>query len=527
MVQKKLLLYLFLFYASLYSFFSIGHYGGDGYEEYLTAESIVLDGNTRLYDRPHDPDQLKDFRSEVGIEGRGGGIYSARSCLGVAIPLSLFYAFGHILASFFNNVPHDFITMLFASFYNPFTSAFAVLFIFIISNHLGFKQVTSLILSMIYGLATMAPVYTRTGFAEPTLALFLLVSVYWVLRYSENLNKRFLVYSALILSYCVLTKPIAFLFFPCLLLYILWRSFEETQSLFERFKPAAIFAAVFIFSNIFVFAYNYHIYGGVFNFGGFNSISITARVAQSTHFLKGVYYYLLSPGKSLILFNLPIVLSFIGLTKVPKERRKETVLFLLIFIVNLLFFVKSFRRGSLYSWGPRYLLLSLPFLVLLIGNYYEGYKNFIGRLCLWILTVAGFLIMLPCMFINQSKFYLFVVEELKLDEYLINFVPDLSPIKGAWWMFISRIMQNLTGTGIPFDFAPDYWLIKPTSAFMEKYNYLDLWFLEVMRQSPSFAPAVFAVLACLVFLSAVSVYKVYRLSMAGDIKPCNEVKPTC
>ena len=521
MVQKRLLLYLFLFFASIYSFFSIGHYGGDGYEEYLTAESIVLDGNTRLYDRPHDPDQLKDFRSEVGIKGRGGDIYSARSCLGVAFPLSVLYAFGHVVAMFFRNVPHDFVTMLVASFYNPFITAFTVLLIFIISIHLGFKQVTSLILSMIYGLSTMAPVYTRTGFAEPTLALTLLISVYWVIRYSKDLEKRFLIYSALFLSYCVLTKAVAFLFFPCLLVYIFWCIYAKKQNLFDRFVPIAIFAIVFMFSNIFVFAYNYFIYESILSFGRDNPITISTRVAQSTHFLKGAYYYLVSPGKSVILFNLPIVLAFIGLVKVPKERRKETVLFLLIFIINILFFIKLFRRGSLYSWGPRYLLLSLPFLVLLIGNYHEGYRNLTGRLFLWLLSVAGFLIMLPCMFINQSRFYLFIVEKLRLDEYLINFIPDLSPIKGAWWMFVSRIMQNLTGKDIQFVFAPDYWLVKPTSACMGKYNYFDLWFLEVMKQSPQFAPAVFAVLACLVLLSAVSVYKVCRFSMAENIKPCN------
>jgi len=504
------LLYLFLFFTSLYSFFSIGHYGGDGYEEYLTAESIVLDRNFQFHDRPHDPDQL-NYKSGVGIEGRNGGTYSARSCLGVAFPLSFFYALGHIVASFLKNIPHDFITILFASFYNPFISAFTVLFVFAISGHLGFKPVTSLMLSLIYGLSTMAPVYTRTGFAEPTLVLFLLISVYWIIRYSKNLEERCLVYSALALAYCVLIKAIGFIFFPCLLVYIFWCIYAKKQNLFDRLKPVAIFAIVFIFGNAIVLAYNYFVYGSILSFGKANPIDISARAAQSTHFIKGAYYYLISPGKGVILFNLPIILSFIGLVKVPKERRKEVVLLLLIFIVNLLFFVKCFSRGSLFSWGPRYLLPSIPFLVLLIGYYYEGYKGFMGRFYVWLLSAVGFFVMLPCMFINQSKFYLFVVEELNLDEYLISFIPDLSPIMGAWWMLVTRIIQNLTGKGIPFNFAPDYWLVKPVSAFMGEYNYIDLWFVKVMEASPSFAPAVYAVLTCLALLSVVSIYKVYVL----------------
>jgi len=162
--------------------------------------------------------------------------------------------------------------------------------------------------------------------------------------------------------------------------------------------------------------------------------------------------------------------------------------------------------------------------VLLIGNYYEGYRNLTGRLFLWLLSAAGFLIMLPCMFINQSKFYLFIVEKLRLDEYLINFIPDLSPIKGAWWMFVSRIMQNLTGKDIQFVFAPDYWLVKPTSAFMDEYNYLDLWYLEVMRQSPHFAQFVYTVLACLALLSIVSFCKVCVLVNSKENQHAEEFK---
>jgi hypothetical protein len=82
---------------------------------------------------------------------------------------------------------------------------------------------------------------------------------------------------------------------------------------------------------------------------------------------------------------------------------------------------------------------------------------------------------------------------------------------GAWWMLVTRIIQNLTGKGIPFNFAPDNWLVKPVSAFMGEYNYIDLWFVKVMEASPSFAPAVYAVLTCLALLSVVSIYKVYVL----------------
>mgnify|MGYP001575716954 CR=1 FL=1 len=84
------------FFILLYSLFSIGHFGGDGYGDYLTAESIVLDGNLSLYDRPGDVDQI-NYLDGLGTEGRDGKIYSSRSGLGLPLILSFFFFSLHYL----------------------------------------------------------------------------------------------------------------------------------------------------------------------------------------------------------------------------------------------------------------------------------------------------------------------------------------------------------------------------------------------------------------------------------------------
>ncbi|MEW6407141.1 MAG: phospholipid carrier-dependent glycosyltransferase [Patescibacteria group bacterium] len=477
---KSCALLILLFFMSFYSLFGIGHFGGDGYQDYLTAESIVLDHNLSLNDRPEDIDELQYIKS-FGIKGTDNKVYSSRTGLGVPIILVIFYFFGHVASFLFKDLPHDFITMFFVSFANPVICALCCFFVFVIAKKLKFSLQISAILAFIYGLSTMLPVYARTAFNEPAIGLFLLISIYFILDYKSSLNVRCLILSGLAMAYSFFIKPSSLIFLVALLPYIMWISFDLKINSLNKIKHFFFYVVSLLVPVILICIYNQIIYGDYLKFGGQEAFKLGKRIMGSTHLLKGFYYYMFSTGKSFILFNIPIVLAFIGAYKAWQERKKETVLFLLIFFVNLLFFVKFFRRGSLFSWGPRYLLPSLPFLIFFIGDYCQNYRKLISKVALFVLSVIGFLIMLPCLFINQSKFYFFIIEKLRLDEYMINFIPDLSPILGAWNMLISRIYLNLKGIDIPFIYNPDYRLVNPISASMLDYNNFDFWFLKIIK----------------------------------------------
>jgi len=507
--KNRLGLYILLFFASFYCVFSIGHFGGDGYEDYLTAESIVLDGNLALFDRPGDVDELQ-YKTDVGIKGADGRVYSARGSLGVPVLLAPFYALGHFASSAFPQVPHDFVTMVCVSFYNPLVSALGVFLLFLVASRMGFDRSVSLAVTFMYGLSTMVPVYARTGFAEPTLVLFLLLSVYFLLRYQARLTPVDLIASAVMASLCVFVKAAGLIFIPCIFLYASWVVLERKESPGRKIFFIAVFSAIIIFGAAVMMLLNHSIYGKYLSSGGYNMAGGAKRILQSAHFLKGIYYYLFSTGKGFFLYNLPVFLALLAVGRVMKERRKEGMLFLLIFIVNVVFYAKSFRRGSLFSWGPRYLLPSVPFMVLLAGYCVDRCKGVISKVFISLIAFTGFLIMLPCMFVNQSKFYFFVVEKLGLNEYMINFVPDLSPIKGAWSMFISRITQGAGGGASSFVYAPDWRLVKPIKVFMNGYDHVDIWFMKVAKTAPDFSGLVYGVMACIALVSVLSIYKTLR-----------------
>jgi len=506
-MNGKTALYIFLFFAAVYGIFSIGHYGGDGYQDYLTAESIVLDGNLSLYDRPQDKDEL-EYIKDVGTEGRGGRTYSSRGVLGMPMLLAPFYLAGHLISTLVKSAPHDYVTMLAVSFANPVICALICMMVFLISEKLEFDIRTSTVLALITGLCTMLPVYARAGFPGPAVVLLLLLSVNAMVGYRSLFAIRHVFFSALFLSLMVLCKAYSVIFIPCFLIYIIWVLASSSLPAHTRAGHVTVFMAVCGVFLALLLLTNRYIYGGALTFGGVNAAAIGKRILGAPHVLKGFYYYLLSTGKGFFIYNIPVILSFFALDRALMKRKKITALFLLIFAVNLLFYVKSFRRGSLFCWGPRYLLPSAPLLVILLGYYLEKYRNALSKTALWAASIAGFLMMLPCMLVNQSKFYFFVVEKLKLEEYMINFIPDLSPIKGAWWMLISKVGQATGAWTWEFVYDPDYKLVAPVSAVMDGYNYFDIWFLKVMEVAPGYGPAVSVILAAMALVAAFSLYKI-------------------
>ena len=62
---------------------------------------------------------------------------------------------------------------------------------------------------------------------------------------------------------------------------------------------------------------------------------------------------------------------------------------------------------------------------------------------------------LPAVLVHYSSYINFVVESLKMPEYAINYIPDLTPIKGAWAILVSVVKTCVTGQGGSFVFNPD------------------------------------------------------------------------
>ena len=117
--------------------------------------------------------------------------------------------------------------------------------------------------------------------------------------------------------------------------------------------PLAAFAALVLWHNAVRF-------GSVFN-SGYSDEGFT------TPFYVGLYGLLFSTGKSVFLFSPIVLLGIPGLVWLWRRHRAEALLAGGVALITLVYYAPWWAWYGGWSWGPRFLVPALPFLVLPIG----------------------------------------------------------------------------------------------------------------------------------------------------------------
>ncbi|MGB3112150.1 MAG: hypothetical protein WBB84_04125, partial [Candidatus Omnitrophota bacterium] len=87
-----------------------------------------------------------------------------------------------------------------------------------------------------------------------------------------------------------------------------------------------------------------------------------------------------------------------------------------------------------------------------------------------------------------------------------NFMPELSPIKGTWYLFISLVRRSLGGAPLDFSYNPDLWFFQTVSAPLKGYDAADIWFMNVVGVEPSLAVPVQAAIISLIAIMIISLF---------------------
>ncbi len=232
-------LYIFLFFLSAFLLISNGRFGGDGLENYLTAESIVLDRDFSIHDRPFEvPEMRHEIRGHVTSDGK---IYSNYG-LGMAFILVPFYFVGHLFAKFFTAVPHDYITQFFVSLANPVILALLSLILFVFLQKLGYSARTSFLTVSVYSFCTMNVIYARSGFSEPTVACLIALAALCIFLYSQKASPLLLIAAGTCVGYAVFIKKNSLMLLPAFMFYVFYIASEGRKK--NIFQISAISACL-------------------------------------------------------------------------------------------------------------------------------------------------------------------------------------------------------------------------------------------------------------------------------------------
>jgi len=219
--------------------------------------------------------------------------------------------------------------------------------------------------------------------------------------------------------------------------------------------------------------------------------------AFSTPFFKGFLGLLFSPGKGFFIYTPLALLGVWGFYFFAQHNRPLFYLSLALLGSYILFYSKLRFWAGDWAWGPRYLVVLIPYFIWPIGYLLEQVKKVWIKPLFLSLCVLGILIQLPFLLTSiSSLYYTYTVKEkIHPDFHLTPLVseiyskPRLSPIFLSWktvFTLSSRI-KTYQYEPLPSDFfeklakvmreSSDPQDYKPFVKQAPVYNLFDVWWL--------------------------------------------------
>jgi len=459
---------LFLVCLGFYLLTTSGHfYAADEETVYRVTESLV---ERHTFAVP-------DTWGIIGTQRDADGALYAQYTPGQSLAALPLYLLGKLLARPFPAYQEGFITRFCVSLLNAFVTAATVAFLYRLARLLRYGGAAALALALIYAVASGAWPHGRTFFAEPLTALLLLLSFAliesWVVsresregvtvddrrsasdtaayntpssiagtRPSSPLTTHdprptTLVLSGLAALGAVVVKPQGAIALPILGLFLVGRVWasgagDGRARLWRTLRAAAAWGLGLALVALPFALYNTAIYGGPLNTGyGAGSPDVFG-----TPFLTGLYGLTLSSGKGLLWYTPPIVLALAGWWGFFRRRRATALACLGLLLVHLGFYSRVDYWHGDGSWGPRYLAIVLPFLLLPALSILEGLRaRPIRRTLVGAIVALGIATQLLGVLVNFDWYV------LRSDEGARHLVPAASPILAHARIMAGRIVE--------------------------------------------------------------------------------------
>ena len=307
-----------------------------------------------------------------GFFGRDGHVYSKKG-----LALSLAQAPLYWLALYLPGIG----MLQTVSLLNSFITAATALLIFMVGQRLGFSNLTAAIVSLIFGLATIAFVYAKYLFSEPLAGFLLLLAAYMLFVYRQEGGLRHVAIAGLAAGFAVLTRANNLFLLPVFGFYLLWIVVEETKKrppsggrrgeevsssasspprlYAPSLLPFVIFGLTIAFTGAILMAYNALRSGNPFQTG----YDLTLF---SPNILLGLYKLLLSPLRGFFIYSPILILSLPGWWLFRKTHPAEAWLFAGLAGVTIALF-SAWSSGEGLSWRSRFLVPVVAFFTICLA----------------------------------------------------------------------------------------------------------------------------------------------------------------
>lgn|GEM_PF-3480894 len=368
---RSVALLIFLFFLCLYLLTFKGICTGDNLLHYDLVMNAITTGQPTLPDDLYDLNKqryLKPYASE-GLDGRlyltlppGLALASVPTgALGVAIEnLTETPEVADELPARRNMAevrtkPSAFFTGL----VNPLVSALLIAMFFRMVSGIAVSREWATVLSLMLGLSTIIWPYSSTYWTQPVATVAVFGSFVFLVQGVEANRLRLAALSGLLAGFSFLTRFELLFVLPWLVLYVVLGSFPSVR---RRGKFLLGFLGFFSIAVVLLMAWNHYRFGSIFDAGAFHQKrlgpSFGADLALS------LPANLISLSNSIFVFSPPLILVFFGIYAFFKRERLMAVTTVGIAVTGLIVYSKFTHWDATGSWGPRFLVVLTPFLLL-------------------------------------------------------------------------------------------------------------------------------------------------------------------
>jgi hypothetical protein len=263
--------------------------------------------------------------------------------------------------------------MLSSEFFVAILNALAVLYLYKLSR-MYFKEPTATFIAFAYAFSTIGWPFATFFFQSDVSAALDVIAVYFVLRVTRGYGGSItILLGGLSVATAMIVDYVNFLLMPVLLVYLIV-SLRKSHGLLA--KRAIWFVLSSLLGVVAIGLYNFVSFGEVLVSSEqlfLHSSSILGDF--STPLYLGVALNLFSPLRGVFLFS-PILLvgvaGFVQMLGRSSAVRKEGFLILVVFLVLFLPYCAWYGPTGGLSFGPRFIVASLPFLLLPVGYVMES-----------------------------------------------------------------------------------------------------------------------------------------------------------
>ncbi|HLY28986.1 MAG TPA: glycosyltransferase family 39 protein [Aggregatilineales bacterium] len=279
----------------------------------------------------------------------------------------------------------------------------------------GYSRRTAALTCILYGATTLAWPYAKTFYSEPTTACALVWMVYFAIRCHQGRQRheanaiRDGLLAGGALGLAILLRTTSVIFIPLLILYLLP----------DRWAMSATFPGIGI-GGLLTVAYNYVRFGSLAESGyepGFGRAPWEAWLG-----------FLISPSRSLFLFNPVLLLAIPGAWWLAKRARRDVLLIAALILAQVGIYGAWWAWDGGQSLGPRFLIPAIPLAALLVAPVIERPR---WRPILIALAVVGFAVQVLSNLANPNDVFYETVNRQGLSLSDVN------------WQFSASIPANL------------------------------------------------------------------------------------